>query len=277
MQCPFGEKINICIFSFFFIKAGLVLCSSCMYLCCQESPITRQELQHIHLGVQGRPCVWQEGAQLWEESPHLPWRRSLAVALCCAPRWAAGRGSQQYSHSPPETSEELNTCHFALNGLIFFIPQRNSYKFIDATKKSSVMAHGEWAPSQLWGKAAPMAEVWFQIWVLEAPSCACPRSIPLEQLCPAFPCTQALGMWARATLCVLRARLLHPSILPLKLLLLLQQEALQATVTLAEVRTGTGRPGAQAGLGERSLHGQPGFQVLPIRLTQSSQARTRLL
>lgn len=67
------------------------------------------------------------------------------------------------------------------------------------------------------------------------------------------------------------------SILPLKLLLLLQQEALQATVTLAEVRTGTGRPGAQAGLGERSLHGQPGFQVLPIRLTQSSQARTRLL
>lgn len=50
-------------------------------------------------------------------------------------------------------------------------------------------------------------------WVLQVPSCAWPRSIPLEQICP---CTQALGMWARATLGVW---FFHPCILPLKLML----------------------------------------------------------
>lgn len=50
-------------------------------------------------------------------------------------------------------------------------------------------------------------------WVLQVPSCAWPRSIPLEQICP---CMQALGMWARATPGVW---FLRPCILPLKLML----------------------------------------------------------
>lgn len=50
-------------------------------------------------------------------------------------------------------------------------------------------------------------------WVLQVPSCAWPRSIPLEQICP---CMQVLGMWARATPGVW---FLHPCILPLKLML----------------------------------------------------------
>lgn len=50
-------------------------------------------------------------------------------------------------------------------------------------------------------------------WVLQVPSCAWLRSIPLEQI---RPCMQALGMWARATPGVW---FLHPCILPLKLML----------------------------------------------------------
>lgn len=48
-----------------------------------------------------------------------------------APCLAAGRGSQQHSHLLVGANEKLNTCHIALNGPIFFIPQINYYKLIN--------------------------------------------------------------------------------------------------------------------------------------------------
>lgn len=216
---------------------------------------------------------WQEDAQLWEQCPDLTWRRSLAAALCCAPRWAAGRGSQQFTSWNQWQTEHLP---FSTEWSFFFCSLKKLLQInkSDATKESSIMAHGRGAPSQLWGEAAMMAQVWFQLWVdAWSPILCLTREHPFGA---DLPCTQALGMWARAALGVW---FLHPCVLPLKLMLLFAARSLAGCSNSAWGREQALETWSwEAGLGEQSLHGQPAFQVVPIRLTQteSSQGRNRL-
>lgn len=109
----------------------------------------------------------------------------------------------------------------------YFLHSSKKLLQINAPRKNSVMAHEEWALGESshhgWG-------------VISAWSSILPWEHPTGAELPCFPCTEALGLWARATLSVCLVHNSSSCICPFTLTLFLQQEAVQAAVTPAELR-----------------------------------------
>lgn len=118
----------------------------------------RQELQHIISVGTGMTLCVTGGCLAVGTMPISPggdsWHCPVMGTSFCS--WEGLTAILTFSWNQWETQHSWFCTKWS-----YFLHSSN--KLLQINK--SVMAHEEWAPSQLWGKAAMLAEVWVQHWV----------------------------------------------------------------------------------------------------------------